>query len=73
VPGGVRREVMILPEVWKVELPNGEVQVSRSQVNFLSLCAFSMFDLTVIPFPSVCRCRLFLRGRCRFINLKDRL
>jgi len=29
---GGRRTCLVLPEVWKVELPNGEVQVSRSQV-----------------------------------------
>lgn len=32
VPGG-RREVIIQPEAWKVELPNGEVQCSRTQVS----------------------------------------
>jgi ATP-dependent DNA helicase PIF1 len=29
---GYKRKVLVLPEVWKVELPNGEVQVSRTQV-----------------------------------------
>lgn len=33
VPGG-KREVLIQPETWKVELPSGEVQVSRIQVSF---------------------------------------
>lgn len=33
VPGG-KREVMVMPETWKVELPNGEVQASRQQVKF---------------------------------------
>jgi ATP-dependent DNA helicase PIF1 len=36
-PGGYKRTVMILPESWKVELPSGEVQVSRTQVSGLSL------------------------------------
>ena len=31
--GGGKRTVMILPESWKVELPSGEVQVSRTQVS----------------------------------------
>ena len=31
-PGGLRRQVIIQPDTWKVELPNGEVQVSRTQV-----------------------------------------
>lgn len=34
-PGGYTRTVMILPESWKVELPSGEVQVSRTQVRVL--------------------------------------
>jgi ATP-dependent DNA helicase PIF1 len=36
-PGGYKRTVMILPESWKVELPSGEVQVSRTQVSNLTL------------------------------------
>ncbi len=31
-PGGIRRQVVIQPENWKVELPSGEIQVSRTQV-----------------------------------------
>lgn len=34
VPGGKRR-VLVQPETWKVELPSGEVQVSRTQVSIL--------------------------------------
>lgn len=30
-PNGFKRRMLVLPEVWKVELPNGEVQVSRTQ------------------------------------------
>ena len=36
-PGGHKRTVMVLPESWKVELPSGEVQVSRTQVSGSSL------------------------------------
>jgi ATP-dependent DNA helicase PIF1 len=32
IPHGGKRKFLVMPEVWKVELPNGEVQVSRSQV-----------------------------------------
>ena len=32
IPGGYVKEVMIVPESFKVELPNGEVQASRTQV-----------------------------------------
>ena len=31
-PGGARRTVVVSPDTWKVELPSGEVQVSRVQV-----------------------------------------
>lgn len=34
LPNGGRKTCLVLPEVWKVELPNGDVQVSRSQVSF---------------------------------------
>lgn len=33
LPNGGRRLFLVMPEVWKVELPNGEIQVSRSQVS----------------------------------------
>ncbi|KAG5720073.1 hypothetical protein E4T56_gene8823 [Termitomyces sp. T112] len=36
-PGGGKRSMLVMPEVWKVELPNGEIQVSRTQV-----CGFSL-------------------------------
>lgn len=32
VPGGGIRQVMLEPEVWKIELPNGEIPASRTQV-----------------------------------------
>lgn len=32
LPRGATRRMVITPEVWKAELPNGEVQVSRNQV-----------------------------------------
>ena len=31
-PGGFLRRVMLEPETWKVELPSGEIQASRTQV-----------------------------------------
>ena len=41
VPGGGKRELLVTNEVWKVEQPNGEVQVSRSQVScFLKFWGF---------------------------------
>ncbi len=32
LPNGSRRRMVVIPELSKVELPNGEIQVSRSQV-----------------------------------------
>lgn len=32
IPGGGIRQVMLEPETWKVELPSGEIQASRTQV-----------------------------------------
>ena len=32
LPQDRKRTVLVMPEIWKVELPNGEVQVSRTQV-----------------------------------------
>jgi ATP-dependent DNA helicase PIF1 len=34
VPGGGFRDILVEADVFKSELPNGEVQVSRSQVRF---------------------------------------
>lgn len=33
IPGGYFKEVMIVPESFKVELPDGEIQASRTQVS----------------------------------------
>lgn len=35
VPGGVIKEVLMSAESFKIELPNGEVQASRTQAGFL--------------------------------------
>jgi ATP-dependent DNA helicase PIF1 len=32
IPNGGRRLYLVMPEVWKVELPSGEIQVQRTQV-----------------------------------------
>jgi ATP-dependent DNA helicase PIF1 len=38
VPGGGIRHVMLEPETWKVELPNGDIQASRKQVRPYNFC-----------------------------------
>ena len=53
LPGGGKREIIVMRENWKVELPNGEVQVSRTQVInkdslfFLNFSVLSVEDLMV--------------------------
>lgn len=32
LPNGIKRRMLVMPENWSVELPSGEVQVSRTQV-----------------------------------------
>jgi len=39
---GGRRTCLVLPEVWKVELPDGEVQVSRTQLPLILSWAMSI-------------------------------
>ncbi|KAF9038484.1 hypothetical protein BJ165DRAFT_391059 [Panaeolus papilionaceus] len=41
-PNGFKRRMLVLPEVWKVELPNGEVQVSRTQLPLILSWAMSI-------------------------------
>jgi len=41
IPGG-KRELLVLPETWKVELPSGEVQVSRVQLPLILAWAMSI-------------------------------
>lgn len=41
-PNGGRRRVIVQPEVFKVELPNGEVQVSRTQLPLILAWAMSI-------------------------------
>ena len=32
LPNGIKRRMLVMPESWTVELPSGEIQVSRTQV-----------------------------------------
>ena len=41
-PGNYIKEVMIVPESFKVELPNGEVQISRTQLPLILAWAMSI-------------------------------
>ena len=42
IPGGYTKEVMVVPEAFKVELPDGEVQVSRTQLPLILSWAMSI-------------------------------
>jgi ATP-dependent DNA helicase PIF1 len=35
MPSGARRRVLVMPMIWKLELPNGEVQVSPTQIRIV--------------------------------------
>jgi len=42
LPGGGKRELLVTNEIWKVEQPNGEVQVSRTQLPLILAWAMSI-------------------------------
>lgn len=42
IAGGASRELLCSPESWKIELPNGEIQASRSQVPLILAWALSI-------------------------------
>jgi ATP-dependent DNA helicase PIF1 len=48
LPNGSTKEFLVLPEIWKVELPNGEVQASRSQVGSLPVTFRLSSSFTVL-------------------------
>lgn len=41
-PDGTFRELLCMPEMWKIELPNGEIQASRTQVPLILAWALSI-------------------------------
>jgi ATP-dependent DNA helicase PIF1 len=56
IPGGGIRQIMLEPETWKVELPNGDIQASRTQVPYYDLCAHPLHihhDNAVSSYPVV--------------------
>ncbi|RKF61786.1 ATP-dependent DNA helicase PIF1 [Erysiphe neolycopersici] len=50
---GTRRMMLILPETWKVELPNGEVQAQRIQVPLILAWALSIHKAQGQTLPRV--------------------
>jgi len=42
LPNGIKRRMLVMPEAWTVELPSGEVQVSRSQLPLILSWAMSI-------------------------------
>lgn len=61
-----RRRMLVQPETWKVELPNGEVQVSRTQVSQYSRLYELPLELRARSFPS------FSLGQCQSISRRVR-
>lgn len=51
-PGGYKRKVLMTAEVWKVELPSGEVQVSRTQVILSAACLHLWANRLEDPFDA---------------------
>lgn len=51
LPHGGRREILVQQESWKVELPNGDVQVSRNQVSFRATRAAILSSMPFYSFP----------------------
>ena len=66
IPGGYTKEVMVVPEQFKVELPDGEVQVSRTQVRHSSVLSRVASTHAANSFP------LFSHGPCPSISLRAR-
>lgn len=52
VPGGGIRHVILEPEVWKVELPSGEIQASRTQVRLNKFCTTYLVFIAALPVSS---------------------
>lgn len=63
-----RRTMLVQPESWKVELPDGEVQVSRTQVRPCSVRSVRFDHITDLDRSS----HSSSLGQCLFINLKAR-
>jgi ATP-dependent DNA helicase PIF1 len=42
LPDGTSRQLLVQPEIWKVELPNGEVQAQRFQIPLILAWALSI-------------------------------
>jgi ATP-dependent DNA helicase PIF1 len=45
---GGTRTCLVLPETWKVELPNGDVQVSRAQVGFFIVFSVEILEGVIV-------------------------
>lgn len=54
MPNGSHKEMLVIPESFKVELPNGEIQAARSQVSLIYLTATVTID-DICKFHPSCR------------------
>jgi ATP-dependent DNA helicase PIF1 len=66
IPWGGIRHVMLEPEVWKVELPNGDIQASRTQVRL------NKFVPPTSCSPPHCSILSSYPGQCLYTSRKAR-
>lgn len=62
------RRMLMQPETWKVEIPNGEVQVSRTQVCIEHIVAWHTHSNRCIKNS----CLSYCHGPCQSTSLKDK-
>jgi ATP-dependent DNA helicase PIF1 len=64
-PDGTERHLLCQPEVWKIELPNGEIQAQRSQVPLILAWALSIHKAQgqTLPRVKVDLGRVFEKGQ----------
>lgn len=64
-PDGTERHLLCLPETWKIELPNGEIQAQRSQVPLILAWALSIHKAQgqTLPRVKVDLGRVFEKGQ----------
>ena len=67
-PGGARRTAIVQADSWKVELPSGEVQVSRTQVRTVTISRV----MWTVSYCSTVSCPSSSHGPCPFTSLKVR-
>lgn len=65
LPDGTERQILCVPETWKIELPDGEVQAQRTQVPLILAWALSIHKAQgqTLPRVKVDLGRVFEKGQ----------